>query len=75
MEFFLHFVDQVERAHAGKPEVDPTKSFKFGIEERISCPSGKVTYNRRLDYILSLGIPLDAATNKGSFLWSLFFEI
>ncbi|KAJ4726213.1 Ubiquitin carboxyl-terminal hydrolase [Melia azedarach] len=64
LEFFLHFVDQVERAHAGKPEVDPTKSFKFGIEERISCPSGKVTYNRRLDYILSLGIPLDAATNK-----------
>ncbi|ESR65257.1 ubiquitin carboxyl-terminal hydrolase 14 [Citrus sinensis] len=64
LEFFLHFVDQVERVHSGKPEVDPTKSFKFGIEERISCPSGKVAYNRRLDYILSLGIPLDEATNK-----------
>lgn len=64
LEFFLHFVDQVERVHSGKPEVDPTKHFKFGIEERISCPSGKVAYNRRLDYILSLGIPLDEASNK-----------
>ncbi|KAL5737886.1 hypothetical protein ACOSP7_030647 [Xanthoceras sorbifolium] len=64
LEFFLHFVDQVERAHAGKPELDPTKSFKFGIEDRFSCSSGKVAYNRRLDYILSLNIPLHEATNK-----------
>lgn len=71
MEFFLHFVDQVERVHAGKPDVDPTKSFKFGIEDRISCSSGKVAYNRRLDYILSLNIPLHEATNKGSFCFIL----
>ncbi|TXG67169.1 hypothetical protein EZV62_008444 [Acer yangbiense] len=64
LEFFLHFVDQVERVHAGKPELDPTKSFKFGIEDRFSCSSGKVAYNRRLDYILSLNIPLHEATNK-----------
>ncbi|XP_021804749.1 ubiquitin carboxyl-terminal hydrolase 14 [Prunus avium] len=64
LEFFLHFLDQVERAHAGKPEADPARSFKFGIEDRILCSSGKVAYNRRLDYILSLNIPLHAATNK-----------
>lgn len=65
MEFFLHFLDQVERAHGGKPEIDPARSFKFGIEDRILCSSGKVAYNRRLDYILSLNIPLHEATNKG----------
>ncbi|RDY05535.1 Ubiquitin carboxyl-terminal hydrolase 14 [Mucuna pruriens] len=64
LEFFLHFLDQVERANAGKTELDPSRSFKFGIEDRILCSSGKVTYNRRLDYILSLNIPLHEATNK-----------
>ncbi|KAL6196438.1 hypothetical protein ACLB2K_032053 [Fragaria x ananassa] len=64
LEFFLHFLDQVERAHGGRPEIDPVRSFKFGIEDRILCSSGKVAYNRRLDYILSLNIPLHEATNK-----------
>ena len=69
MEFFLHFLDQVERANGGKPEVDPATCFKFGIEDRILCSSsGKVAYNRRLDYILSLNIPLHEATNKGEFV-------
>ncbi|RDX82076.1 Ubiquitin carboxyl-terminal hydrolase 14, partial [Mucuna pruriens] len=64
-KFFLHFLDQVERANAGKTELDPSRSFKFSIEDRILCSSGKVTYNRRYDYILSLNIPLHEATNKG----------
>ncbi|KAG2682055.1 hypothetical protein I3760_11G172800 [Carya illinoinensis] len=64
LEFFLHFLDQVERANAANPELDPARSFKFGIEDRILCSSGKVTYHRRLDYILSLNIPLHEATNK-----------
>ncbi|GLT77243.1 hypothetical protein SLA2020_488480 [Shorea laevis] len=64
LEFFLHFLDQVERSNSGKPELDPSRSFKFGVEERILCTSGKVAYNRRLDYILSLNIPLHEATNK-----------
>lgn len=64
LEFFLHFLEQVERVNAGNPALDPSQSFKFGIEERISCPSGKVAYNRRVDYILSLNIPLEQATNK-----------
>ncbi|KAI8564966.1 hypothetical protein RHMOL_Rhmol03G0224000 [Rhododendron molle] len=64
LEFFLHFIDQVERVSASKPEFDPSRSFKFGIEERLLCPSGKVAYNRRHDYILSLSIPLHLAINK-----------
>ncbi|KAG5020550.1 hypothetical protein JHK87_016405 [Glycine soja] len=64
LEFFLHFLDQVERANTGKTELDPSRSFKFGIEDRILCSSGKVTYNRRNDYILSLNIPLHEATNE-----------
>ncbi|XP_010268908.1 PREDICTED: ubiquitin carboxyl-terminal hydrolase 14 isoform X2 [Nelumbo nucifera] len=64
LEFFLHLLDQVERANAGKPELDPSRSFKFGIEERLECSSGKVAYNKRVDYILSLNIPLHEATNK-----------
>ncbi|KVI02211.1 Peptidase C19, ubiquitin carboxyl-terminal hydrolase 2 [Cynara cardunculus var. scolymus] len=64
LEFFLHLIDQVERVNAGKPELDPGRSFKFGIEERLQCPSGKVAYNKRHDYILSLSIPLEKATNK-----------
>ncbi|CAI8593046.1 unnamed protein product [Vicia faba] len=64
LEFFLHFLDQVERANAGKTELDPARSFKFGVEDRILCSSGKVAYNRRHDYILSLNIPLHEATNK-----------
>nr|CAN66533.1 hypothetical protein VITISV_025191 [Vitis vinifera] len=66
LEFFLHLLDQVERVNAGHPELDPSRSFKFGIEERLFCPSGKVAYNRRGDYILSLNIPLHEATNKGA---------
>ncbi|XP_028550487.1 ubiquitin carboxyl-terminal hydrolase 14 [Dendrobium catenatum] len=64
LEFFLHLLDQVGQAHAGKPELDPSRSFKFFIEERLQCPSGKVAYNKRADYILSLNIPLSEATNK-----------
>ncbi|KAK4714796.1 hypothetical protein R3W88_020703 [Solanum pinnatisectum] len=64
LEFFLHFIDQVERINSGTPNFDPSRSFKFGIEERLQCSSGKVTYNRRNDYILSLNIPLERAVNK-----------
>ncbi|XP_071907472.1 ubiquitin carboxyl-terminal hydrolase 14-like isoform X1 [Coffea arabica] len=64
LEFFLHFIDQVERTHSESPSIDPSRSFKFGIEERLQCPSGKVAYNQRSDYILSLNIPLHKATNR-----------
>ncbi|KAM0028956.1 putative ubiquitinyl hydrolase 1 [Helianthus debilis subsp. tardiflorus] len=64
LEFFLHLIDQVERVNGANPEADPARSFKFGIEERLQCPSGKVAYNKRNDYTLSLNIPLEKATNK-----------
>ncbi|XP_078443561.1 ubiquitin-specific protease 14 isoform X2 [Wolffia australiana] len=64
LEFFLHLLDQVERSNSGKPESDPSRSFKFCIEERLQCPSGKIAYNKRTDYILSLSIPVHLATNK-----------
>lgn len=72
LEFFLHLIEQVERIHSGNPNLDPSRSFKFGIEERLQCPSGKVAYNKRHDYILSLNIPLDKATNKSEFFFSPF---
>ncbi|GAB2284593.1 ubiquitin-specific protease ubp14 [Dionaea muscipula] len=65
LEFFLHLLEQVERVNNGSAARDPSRSFKFGIEDRIQCPSGKVAYNKRFDYILSLNIPLSEATNKG----------
>ena len=65
LEFFLHFLDQVEQQNSGSSGNNPARSFKFGIEDRIVCSSGKVAYNRRHDYILSLNIPLHEATNKG----------
>ncbi|KAG8364997.1 hypothetical protein BUALT_Bualt18G0057100 [Buddleja alternifolia] len=64
LEFFLHLIDQVERINTGNPNFDPSRSFKFGIEERLQCSSGKVAYNKRNDYILSLNIPLQKATNR-----------
>nr|XP_029122687.1 ubiquitin carboxyl-terminal hydrolase 14 isoform X2 [Elaeis guineensis] len=64
LEFFQHLLDQVERANAEKPEFEPSRSFKFIVEERLQCPSGKVAYNKRTDNILSLNIPLHEAMNK-----------
>lgn len=64
LEFFLHLIDQVERIHSGNRTLDPARSFQFGVEDKLQCPSGKVTYHRRNDYILSLGIPLHKAKNK-----------
>ncbi|KAK8452514.1 hypothetical protein SEVIR_5G122300v4 [Setaria viridis] len=64
LDFFLHLIDRVEQANPGNHELNPCSGFKFIIEERVQCPSGKVSYNKRSDYILSLGIPLHEATNK-----------
>ncbi|KAG8045863.1 hypothetical protein GUJ93_ZPchr0008g11449 [Zizania palustris] len=64
LDFFLHLIDQVDQANPGNHELNPFTRFKFIIEERIQCPSGKVSYNTRSDYILSLSIPLHEASNK-----------
>ncbi|KAL6848026.1 hypothetical protein ACP4OV_022154 [Aristida adscensionis] len=64
LEFFLHLIDRVDQANPGNHELNPCTGFKFIIEERVQCPSGKVSYNKRSDCILSLSIPLNEATNK-----------
>ncbi|KAF2559356.1 hypothetical protein F2Q68_00017073 [Brassica cretica] len=64
LDFFLHLLDKVERGNNTRPDLDPSRSFKFGVEEKILCSSGKVSYNKRDDCILSLNIPLQEATNK-----------
>ncbi|GBG74219.1 hypothetical protein CBR_g17932 [Chara braunii] len=64
LEFFQHLLDVVERTDSGR-SVDPSKCFRFLVEERIQCAaSANVKYNYRADNVLSLGIPLDAAVNK-----------
>lgn len=62
-EFFLHLISVLERNSRGRE--NPAESLKFQVEERLQCvKSGKVKYTSRTDYLLSLPIPLDAATNK-----------
>lgn len=65
LEYFQHLLDQIERCHVSNVQQDPSRSFKFFVEERILCSSsGKVKYNKRVDNVLSLNIPLQAALNK-----------
>ena len=63
-EFFYYLVNLIERNHRHSEIPNPTDCFKFLIEERIQCTqSGNVAYNTRAEYILSLQVPLDKATN------------
>ncbi|BBN00627.1 ubiquitin carboxyl-terminal hydrolase 5/13 [Marchantia polymorpha subsp. ruderalis] len=65
LEFFQHFLEQVERNHSMNSLEDPSRAFKFYVEERIMCStSRKVRYTRKIDNVLSLNIPLHAAVNK-----------
>jgi len=65
---YIFLINLRELINVAKVELDPSTSFKFGIEDRILCSSGKVTYNTQHDYIVSLNIPLHEATNKGEYL-------
>ena len=39
------------------------------VEEKIKClATEKVTYTQRVDYIMQLPVPMDAALNKGRWL-------
>ncbi|KAF7035534.1 hypothetical protein CFC21_046392 [Triticum aestivum] len=64
LEFYHHLIDKVEQANPGNHELNPCTGFKFIIEERVQCPSGKVSYNQHCDNFLTLSIPLHEATNK-----------
>lgn len=65
-EFFRHLMDLIEKSHKQKFKVLPNLSdlFKFKIEDRTRClASGKVHYTHRTEYVLSLPIALDKASN------------
>lgn len=62
-EFLLHLLSLIERNNRGAE--NPADSLRFQVEERVQCAlSGKVKYNHREDFIMSLPIPLDSAVNK-----------
>lgn len=40
--------------------------FRFLVEEKLKClATEKVKYTQRVDYIMQLPVPMDAALNKG----------
>ncbi|XP_067833245.1 ubiquitin carboxyl-terminal hydrolase 5-like, partial [Heptranchias perlo] len=62
-EFLLHFINMVERNC--RSSENPNEAFRFLVEERINClASGKVKYTQRVDYIMQLPVPMEAAVNK-----------
>ncbi|KAL5104264.1 Ubiquitin carboxyl-terminal hydrolase 5 [Taenia crassiceps] len=66
-EFLVHLFSLVERevgenSRVGTPS--PLNSLTFAVEDRIQCGlTGKVQYKERMETILCLPIPLEAATN------------
>ncbi|KAI5620450.1 ubiquitin carboxyl-terminal hydrolase 5 isoform X1, partial [Silurus asotus] len=61
-EFFLHFINMVERNCRSGP--NPSEAFRFLVEEKIVCQqSQKAKYTQRVDYIVQLPVPMDQATN------------
>ncbi|KAK3574764.1 hypothetical protein QTP86_017512 [Hemibagrus guttatus] len=62
-EFFLHFINLVERNSAGSE--NPSDVFRFIVEERVQCcQSQKVRYTQRVDYLMQLPVPIEAAINR-----------
>jgi len=61
-EFLLHMLSLVERNCRGS--TNPIDAFKFKVEEKIMCGNtSMVRYIQRDDFVLSLPIPTDTATN------------
>ncbi|XP_075468738.1 ubiquitin carboxyl-terminal hydrolase 5 isoform X3 [Ascaphus truei] len=62
-EFFLHFINMVERNC--RSSANPNEVFRFLVEEKIKClTSQKVKYTQRVEYMLQLPVPMEAALNK-----------
>uniref|UniRef100_A0AAR2LI73 Ubiquitin carboxyl-terminal hydrolase n=1 Tax=Pygocentrus nattereri TaxID=42514 RepID=A0AAR2LI73_PYGNA len=62
-EFFLHVISVVQRNSAGSE--NPSDVFRFIVEERVQCcQSQKVRYTQRVDYLMQLPVPMEAATNR-----------
>ncbi|KAM6320633.1 ubiquitin carboxyl-terminal hydrolase 5 isoform 5-T5 [Aegotheles albertisi] len=66
-EFFLHFINMVERNC--RSSENPNEVFRFLVEEKLKClATEKVKYTQRVDYIMQLPVPMDAALNKDELL-------
>uniref|UniRef100_A0AAY4BAL3 Ubiquitin carboxyl-terminal hydrolase n=1 Tax=Denticeps clupeoides TaxID=299321 RepID=A0AAY4BAL3_9TELE len=66
-EFFLHVVNLVERNSAASE--NPSDVFRFLVEERVQCcQTRKVRYAQRVDYLMQLPAPIEAATNREELL-------
>uniref|UniRef100_A0A673J057 Ubiquitin carboxyl-terminal hydrolase n=1 Tax=Sinocyclocheilus rhinocerous TaxID=307959 RepID=A0A673J057_9TELE len=62
-EFFLHLINLVERNSSGSE--NPSDVFRFLVEERVQCcQTQKVRYTQRVDYLMQLPVPLEAASNR-----------
>ncbi|KAJ8680108.1 hypothetical protein QAD02_015895 [Eretmocerus hayati] len=61
-EFILHLINILDRN--SRHQTNPADSFKFKVEERYQCSSGKVKYTNRPEYLLPLPIPMDMVMNK-----------
>ncbi|XP_023696662.2 ubiquitin carboxyl-terminal hydrolase 13-like [Paramormyrops kingsleyae] len=67
LEFLRHLIGMVERS-SGSFE-NPSDVFRFLVEERVQCcQSRKVRYTQRVDYIMQLPVPIEAATNREELL-------
>lgn len=64
-EFFRHIMDLLDKNHKKTKQLNNLSDlFRFKIEDRIQClASNKVNYVDKSDYLLSLPIPLDKASN------------
>uniref|UniRef100_A0AAZ3Q307 Ubiquitin carboxyl-terminal hydrolase 13 n=1 Tax=Oncorhynchus tshawytscha TaxID=74940 RepID=A0AAZ3Q307_ONCTS len=62
-EFFLHLINLVERNSAGSE--NPSDVFRYLVEERVQCcQTQKVCYNQKVDYLMQLPAPMEAASNR-----------
>lgn len=62
-EFLLHIINLVQR-NSGSSE-NPSDVFRFLVEERVQCcQTRRVRYNQRVDYLMQLPTPLEAASNR-----------
>lgn len=58
---FCHF----QRNSSGSE--NPSDVFRFLVEERVQCcQTQQVRYTQRVDYLMQLPVPLEAASNRGN---------
>ncbi|KAJ8278323.1 hypothetical protein GJAV_G00086380 [Gymnothorax javanicus] len=67
-EFLLHVLNLMECRNSVGSE-NPSDVFRYLVEERVQCcQSRKVRYTQRVDYLMQLPVPIEAATNREELL-------